>query len=470
MQTAPLSTADDKKWLVAAQYGAAVREVQQDLCNRPYGAVPILVACVLLACVDVLLCRPRIGLLHLRGAIRLLEERNATTRLAPTPNPMGSLNGIEEGSTSNTNLLALEEGEDDLTVLFRTLDVQTVLYADGWPPDMQIAFVRAPEDTSVSPDSIHRAGRELIALMQACSCFTSHASQYKYQPQTLVPADLSIEQGRHIATLRLWLRRLTFQILPYIEASTDSRSTATYSHCLMLRNLCLSTIIYTSTILDPYETGWDTHACDFQEIVTGAESILGNRRRKRYDILPSSTSEFTFTPLPGIIQPLHLAATKYRHPTWRRRAFKLLLESGREGPWDGKLLAAAGQRIIDVEESELGRERDSVAGVKHANASYDDAGKVHLEDIVPERVRISAFGTSHETDAEGIFDYEWTKHWGYMSHVGSAGRRNVSPVTFSRCRDVNKMLLAGLDMQVPGEDPPWRHKRHWEFWTEFVEF
>ena len=98
IQTVPLSMVDDKICLVATQYGAAVREVQHELSNRPYGAVPILVACVLLACADVLLRRPRFALMYLQGAIRLLEGRNIMSSLALKSNAMVSRH-LENGPT-----------------------------------------------------------------------------------------------------------------------------------------------------------------------------------------------------------------------------------------------------------------------------------------------------------------------------------------------------------------------------------
>jgi hypothetical protein len=463
MQTAPRSALDSKRWLVETQYGAAVRGVQHELRSRPYGEVPILLACVLLACADVLLCRQRLALMHLRGAIRLLEERNAMSTVPSiVSGPVDSFGGINDGVTSRTEPLTLEEEDDDVTVFFRTLDVQTVSYADGLPPQMHIALVRTPQGTTTSAlPCLHRTGRELIALMQAGSCFTSYASQYTYRPRIFVPTNLAIEQGRHIAALKLWLRGLDYGLLPYIKASTDSTSAASskYTHCLMLRNLCLSAIIYISTILDPYETGWDKYAGDFQEIITGAESILDNRRRrKRCGALPSSTSAFTFTPSPGIIQPLHLTVFKYRHPRWRRRALELLRHSGKEGPWDGKLMAAAAQRAIEIEESELVRDRGSSIEVEQA---------VHLEDIVPEHVRISGCGPDNSTDGEGALDWEWMKELEYMSRQGSMGRENVSRVRFSRCKDVNRMLVAGLDGQSHG-DAAWLGE-HWENWAETVK-
>jgi hypothetical protein len=387
---------------------------------------------------------------------------------------MDSSGGFGNRLTPKIDPLHLEEGDDDITVFFRTLDVQTVLYADGLEPQMHIALVRTPQDPASTPNSIYRAGRELIALIQACHCFTSFASQYKYCPRIFIPAELFVEQGRQIAALKLWLRRLNYIVLPSVKPSADSDSTALskYTHGLMLRNLCLSNIIYASTILCPYETDWDAHAGDFQEIITGAESILDNRHRRQFGTPSSQTSAFTFTPSPGIIQPLCLTALKYREPRWRRRALKLLWQSGKEGPWDGKLMAAATQRTIEIEESEIVRDGESSVGVGQVGArhEHEHAGRESLANIVPERVRISGCGPVNDADAEGISDWEWTKEWAPVSHGGSMDRRNVSPVRFCRCRDVDKMLVEGLNAKAHGEEAPWKDNQHWEMWTETIEF
>ena len=451
MQTAPLITSDGKTWNVEAQYGTAIRQVQHELRHRPYGTVPILVACILLACTDVFHRRLRSALMHLQGAIKLLEGRNAASATAKGASPL-SPGVVGHGLCPQPGPLLLEEEDDEITALFRMLDVHTSSFADGRPPDMQIALVPTSPNPASSRITVQRTSRELIAIIQACYCFTSQASQCKYLPKVLVPADLLIQQGHHLGALKLWLRRLTHDILPTLEPSARQPSAATvqYTHCLILRNLCISTIIYASTILDPHETDWDIHARNFQNIVTGAEMIHACRRRQRGEAWPSSTLASTFTPSPGIIQPLYLTALKYRHPIWRRRALELLRQSGVEGPWHGRFMAAGAQCAIHAEESEFARDANSSVKVGKV-----DAGSIHLESLIPERLRISGCGT----DVEGVSQWERTQ-----------GGKTVSQMRLSRCKDVNGMLAAGLEEQDPAKQPAFKHKRHWDIWTETVEF
>jgi hypothetical protein len=237
-------------------------------------------------------------------------------------------------------------------------------------------------------------------------------------------------------------------------------------HCLVLRNLCLSTIIYASTILGPYETRWDGYAREFREIVTGAETILDNRRRKRPRALTSSsTSAFIFTPSPGIIQPLYLTVLKYRHPRWRRRALELLRQSDKEGPWDGRLMAAVAQRAVELEESELVRAKSPSIGA-------EDDMDGHLGDMVAEHVRICGCGPDNGLDNglddDRASDGEWMKEWECRSNLGATRRLNTSRVKFGRCRNVDRMLVAGLHRQMPGDDAAWS-REHWERWTETVK-
>jgi hypothetical protein len=53
------------------------------------------------------------------------------------------------------------------------------------------------------------------------------------------------------------------------------------------------------------------------------------------------------------VEPLFLAAIKYRRSARRRQAVEPLRRTGLEGPWDGKLLAAVATRIIEIEEENV---------------------------------------------------------------------------------------------------------------------
>jgi len=135
-------------------------------------------------------------------------------------------------------------------------------------------------------------------------------------------------------------------------------------------------------------------------------------------------------------------------------------------------MAAAAQRTIEIEESEIVvRDMESSIGGGQAGARHEDAGRERLANIVPERVRISSCGPGNDADAEGTSIWEWTKEWLLVGQGGcSIDRWNVSLVRFSRCRDMDKMMAEGLDGKAHGEEAPWKDRRYWEMWTETIEF
>ena len=133
-------------------------------------------------------------------------------------------------------------------------------------------------------------------------------------------------------------------------------------------------------------------------------------------------------------------------------------------------MASIAQRVIELEESELIGDKGSSTRSEQADAEREEAAEVVLADIVPEHLRISGCGPDYVKEAEGTLEWDWHKEWAYTSRWGWTGRRRVGQVAFSRCRNVHRMLAAGLDGPAIGEDAAWRDEQHWEMWTETVEY
>jgi hypothetical protein len=232
----------------------------------------------------------------------------------------------------------------------------------------------------------------------------------KYLPPASIPRESSIEQGRHIARLSLWLKCLDANIL----YKDHDLSPPAYRHALMLRAQCLIAIIYTSAILCPYETEYDRHASSFQQIIEAAEVVVDGKIE----------SNIKFRPGLGIIQPLLFTAVKYRHARWRRRAIALLTQAGIEGPWIGRVEGTVARRVMEVEEE-----------------SFDGAHENITPEMIPERKRIS--GTHLHDDA----------------HQAST-KTNILCIKLSRCVDVEYM--------VSGKEG-FENAKHWNIWQENVD-
>ena len=426
----PKDEYDRLRTTAAVYYDKALLSMRQDLQSRSSDVNALLVCCLLLVCAELLLNRKTKALIHFQGALGIFSGRTHP------PRKLTTLGNAAAGSVGSF----APDIHDGLAVMLRTMDVHAVSYSDSLIPITRLVD-RPPMLPSYQPTlnkppllDLTAGGIRLISIIHYCQFFMFHARTYKFVPQAHVPADLLIEQGRHIASLSLWLRDFGHdghQIPP--RAASNDRF-----HLLLLHSLCLSNLIAVSGILDPHETVWDQFAPYFRQIVKNADIILSARSLDDKQETPGcDSSGVPFNLSLGIIQPLRGTALKYRDPTWRRKAIDLLRVAGREGPWIGKLEAAAAQSVMQHEEK---------SACSMVDLSRDDAQSLAIR--IPHRARLHGVIMDREEE-DGCID-------------GSG----VSQVRYVRCRDIEKLLAATYD---PGTIPFGDHE-HWEIWEEMIQY
>jgi hypothetical protein len=341
--------------------------------------------------------------MHLQGALKLLCSRNNFLVQARAP-------GVDDAATT-----VLEDG---LSLMFMKLDIQKASYALDLGPDLTFPSGRHLSHLSWNMRTIKEAELRLVWLIHSSYHFTAHASHFKYLAPGDVPSDLFIEQGRHIAQFFLWLDIINQDFLPTQCDPARKLPADTFAHVLVLRLQCLSTLVYLSTVLSAHECSYDFHGPRFQTIIGDAAVVLEQD-------LGASSGLGQFRPCPGIIQPLYLSATKYRHPIWRRQAIELLRRPGREGPFDGALLAAVATRAVEIEEGE------------YRPLETNET----LLPIIPEIGRVHGCGIDVKAkDGEPI---------------------HTATVMFSRCRNVERMHSGSCS---------WDHSSNWNIWDEVITF
>jgi Fungal specific transcription factor domain len=365
-------------------YSKALSVLQQDLVDRPSGTAPLLVSCILLACVEVVQRHRENAHRHLEGAFKILEISD-DDNLCLASNTTPSSDGTSSRSTSI--LPSHFPKKDDLALLLKSLDLHTATYTSS-----KLLHLAGPVDnTPFEFTSISGADLQLLLSLHSVHHFTSPASRLKYLPPSQIPRATLIEQGHHLGRLTLWLKCLDENVL-HPQRTLDPSS---HRHALMLRAQCLVAIINTSAILSPYEVEYDRHAAAFREVIDAAAVVIDGR----------DESAIKFRPGLGIIQPLLFTALKYRNGRARRRAISLLKRSGVEGPWVGWVEAAVAERTMKVEEEMFDRL----------------SGEEITEGMIPERKRVCG---THLHD-----DY-------YERSV----RTNRLRVSLSRCVDVEYMI------------------------------
>jgi hypothetical protein len=111
--------------------------------------------------------------------------------------------------------------------------------------------------------------------------------------------------------------------------------------CRLLSVLYYLEFIRLSTCFED-ETAYDTYAPQFAQIITYSSTLISAQEIARRQL---------FTVEMSLIDPLYWTSLKCRDPLMRREAAQLLCNCGKEGVWDGAIMAAVAHHVIDVEES-----------------------------------------------------------------------------------------------------------------------
>ena len=319
----------------------AIAALQADIPAQPHGPVPLFLASILLAAAEVMQRHHTNALMHLDGAICVLRTYIYT--------PKSSVkHSLEAGEFPS----GIGHSEDSLGFclhsIAQALDLQVSSFVMNRPPRLPSATgssILEGIPTTLDSADVHST---LLTLLNSRYYFISQNSAYSRRSPAEVPAELHLEQNRHLAALSHWL--ITFNSDLH---STNPKIDHAANQHRELRNLlltfhtqCLTAYIYISTLLNPYETAYDALAHSFQQILTCAASLLTHRQTPRFPF-----HHFSF--LPGLAPALFVTAMKYRHPLHRRRAIELLDLADVEGPWDPKTLVTVAKRAVQIEEAYL---------------------------------------------------------------------------------------------------------------------
>ncbi|KAF5684617.1 transcriptional regulatory moc3 [Fusarium denticulatum] len=358
-------------------YHQALRLVQNELSDLGNGALPCMIACLLMAFTETLQQRSDRGYMHLQGALAVMGARGI--RCTKTP--------IDD---------------DELAILFEKLNLHSVTYATS----LDIPLTGKSNRLSMALMSPDQA---LYSILHASYHFISSALPYKYAYLTSIPSDLLMEQGRCRGNLQQWLSSNLLN--PQLSISDPQNE-----QLLVLRMQCYTAFIYVSNALQPFEAAYDHYALEFQEIIASAKAVLDIRSGDK-----ASNSLPLFTPEMGIIQPLFFATLKYRNSFWRKQALNLLRKSGREGPWCGDIEAQILEVVITAEENTLDSLSSNLDGSQQSMPSTD----------VPEHQRVHLCL---------VQDYLDRRYESIALDKGAGSPARFAKVQLCKCRNLEGML------------------------------
>jgi hypothetical protein len=409
--------------LATVQYHKALASLQSDILLQTHGPIPLFLASILLAAVEVLLSHLTNALTHLRGAFTILTDCIYRSGQSRPASPWGWRGDKGEQRVTNDDGSALY-------LIAQALDIQTATYALSKAPELPSSSITSDHlalGTLANSFSRNQAHSELLPLLHACYHHTSIASNYKYLPRADIPSHIALDQSRYLALLSQWLSRLDHHTSTPTGQDMSSGQFAAPTPprfpLLVLRIQCISALIYLSTVLSPKEMAYDFFTSFFQQIVDGATVLLDSRSPG--GCLNSLQNRFRL-----ISPPLYLTAMKCRQGAIRRRAIHLLGLTGREGPWYGAVFVRVALRAVEIEEGQK--------GALLLDPGMKDMGSDAI--TVPESTRLHGSGIS--------------------SVIAGLPSGGFIEAHFSRCVDAEHM--------VTRSDVPWDSEENWDMWTERI--
>lgn len=369
----------------------AIISLQKEVSTLHNGPLPVFLSSVVLAVASVLLQRLGTALTHVQGALKSLslirrKGKQHTTQVK---------NSISDSSIEYLNSIAL------------SLDMHTGWYRLSQPPDLP----RVIEITEEIPDPCTMSNLDIATFLHDAYHFAAAASHYKYCQRREIPQDLIREQSYLITVLNRIIREIVFpQPLTTLESNSNSMTQAVQ---------CLSTLIYLSMVLQPYESAYDQFRAQFTQIVDISERLIANdHQNAAQSCLPR------FQLQPGLFQPLYFTATKCRFSTIRHQAVDILDKLGIEGPWNSRIMTNVARKIIGIEEK--------------FDVSISTGRQSEMS--VSERDRIHGSGIS-------VLPFEDCKFPAAVK------------IEVGRCFDIQAMILMPKEEQKP----------YWELWSEEIE-
>lgn len=333
-------------------YGRAIRQLNQKLSEPNSTSAKLAIICsILFTCFEVLRRNNMTGLIHYQAGLREIIRQIDNTR--------------QEDATAGQFASAVTEfrsiPQDELDVLHRVLvryDVQACTFAKPRAQALAIKLAPQPPAFHTLDDVKFHLDNLLISVYQLIK---SDLSLYRYWRTELIPTARILQRDNAITTFEAWLAAIEdfFHTITPSQPSTSPSSTLALTLTPHERKTLLGLRFHVKTALISLKTSidsgpemcFDAFLPDFLDIVTRTEELADSLSLHEAEPLEPDSADFTMDF--GILPPLFFVATKCRVWGVRRRAISALRRGGREGVWEGPVMAVVANRVREIEEQGL---------------------------------------------------------------------------------------------------------------------
>lgn len=340
----------------ARLYGLAIRHLYQRIESDSRSTANLaIIASILFACFEILQRDNMAAVMHyqtgMRQLMKTIGERDRDYQL--------------EGvctSTSKTSIAVVRATpQDDLDRMFRVFaryDVQACTFSKPRVEPLRVELPAIPR-ADVGLSEVRRyLDNLLIAVYQLVK---SDLSMFRYWKTADVSSTWLEKRNQAIDTFQGWLEALEQSIPSDTVTLRNHGITASKSILGLVLQVKVAMIMLRTCIDSGPETTFDQFTSDFEEIVSRVEQLM-----KALHTMPSDFVSLPFNMELGVIHPLFFVASKCRDWQLRRRATAMLKKCGKEGVWEGPIMALVAEGVVHLEEQ----------GLKHG-AYVPELARVH---------------------------------------------------------------------------------------------
>jgi len=231
---------------------------------------------------------------------------------------------------------------DELLRVFARYDIQACTFSKPNTETLDLHLPRVPPTNLTLSEVRMHLDNLLISVYQLVK---SNLGMYRYWKHDTVPLEWRVRKEEATMTFENWLNALE----TFLRQNSHQLRPTDMKSLLGLRLQIRVAIIMLKTCIDcPSESFYDCFEGEFKEMVSEVERVgdaLGLQEGR-----PLDNESTPFTMELGIIHPLFFIATKCRNWSLRRRAIVELRRAGREGVWEGPIMAIVADRMMQIEE------------------------------------------------------------------------------------------------------------------------
>ena len=354
-------------------YGNALRQLNRQLNEGTKTKAKLaIISSILFTCFEVLRRNNMAAVIHYQAGMReLLRQMNQAQQEV---GPVSQEEQVVSSSATPSLQLLPQDEYNTLLRVFARYDVQACTFAKPTTDRIQTLLDPVPPKSFALSEVKFHLDNLLISAYQLVK---SDLAMYRYWPIDSVPSEWHLRRDQGIQTFEAWLAALE-SFVKTIEARLSPTDLKAIIGIRM--QIKVAIIMLKTSITSGPEKSFDTFQDEFENVVSTIEGLTSQLQLPEAEPLNNETTSFTMEL--GIIHPLFFVAMKCRHSVLRRRAVTQLRKAGREGVWEGPIMAIVAEKLIAIEErgvraGETVPERNRFHEVRK-NVDYDSS-RVLLE-------------------------------------------------------------------------------------------